>query len=227
MIARAICRSSLRSSPIKGRQSYGAGRAAGASLSWPVGGCPALRSSAARRSRTSATSEARIGADGWGNRAAALFRPRLSANTLTPSHARRQNGSRLMRNGRCSPSPVYGRRGAACAVPRARQLASNAVEHVRRPAVRACATSTGDDRNADGVAEKWVSPTEIVRSRYAHSGPSRRKGSARLPQTLADGEVDRPIYRPAMVWRPSASPSWFVRRPVRPFRWRPKSPRIA
>ena len=38
------------------------------SLSWRVGECPARRSSAARRSPTSATSEARTGADGWGNR---------------------------------------------------------------------------------------------------------------------------------------------------------------
>jgi hypothetical protein len=68
VIARATCHSSLRSSLINTRQLFVMGQAASASLSWRVGACLAVRNSAALRSRTSATSGARTGEAGSGNR---------------------------------------------------------------------------------------------------------------------------------------------------------------
>jgi hypothetical protein len=121
MIAQAICRCSPRSSPISSRRSCARGRTASASLSWRAGECPDRRSSAARQSQTSATSGAFIGGDGSGRRAGASSRRHRFASTPTPGRARRRNGSRSMRNGRCSLSPAYGRAGGECAGQRARR----------------------------------------------------------------------------------------------------------
>src|SRR5271165_7359813 len=55
---------SRRSSPISLRLSSGSRRVASTNLSWRAGGCRVRLSTAANRSPTSATSGARIGADG-------------------------------------------------------------------------------------------------------------------------------------------------------------------
>jgi hypothetical protein len=84
--------------------------------------CQVRRNSAARRSRTFATSEVPIGVGGWEGEIVALSPPRRFANTSTPSRARPCCGLRSARNGRCLLSPAYGRPGAASEGQRGRRL---------------------------------------------------------------------------------------------------------
>jgi hypothetical protein len=110
----------LGSSPTKWLRSFAMEPTASASLLWRVGACRVRRSLAAHRSPTFAMSAARIGAAGSSRKTAASCpRPRF-ANTRIRSPARRRNGSRSARIGRCSPSLVYGPRGAAFEDRRAR-----------------------------------------------------------------------------------------------------------
>ena len=89
------------------------GAEASVSLLWRVGACRGRRSSEARRLPTFAISAARIGAAGSASKTAASC-PRLRfANTPIRSPARRRNGSRSAKTGRCLHSLVFGRYGTA------------------------------------------------------------------------------------------------------------------
>jgi hypothetical protein len=118
VIARATCHSSLRSSLINARQLFVMGQAASASLArWGMPSPPQFGGAPITNIRNVGGPHWR----GWLGQSSALSRRRRFANTRTRSRARRQNGSRLMRTGHCSPPPACGRPGAARAAPRAPQ----------------------------------------------------------------------------------------------------------